>query len=59
MNWSRLTTPLWMAIAILASASSASARVGVASVVEGEPIGIPPSGTERILKIGADMNADG
>lgn len=41
-------------IALLA-ASPSWARVGVASVVDGEPKGLPPSGTERVLHIGNDM----
>jgi len=34
------------------------AKVGVASVVDGEPIGLPPGGSERVLRVGIDMNAD-
>ena len=44
-----------VALALLA-VSPSWARVGVASVVDGEPRGLPPAGTERILKIGNDMD---
>ena len=43
-----------VAIALLA-ASPSWARVGVASVVDGEPKGLPPAGTERVLQVGNDM----
>src|SRR5215469_16575290 len=36
----------------------AEARVGIASVVEGEPRGLPPSGEERVLHVGIDMQAN-
>ena len=42
----------------LTSVAWAVPKVGIASVVEGEPIGIPPSGQERVLRVGIDMNAD-
>ncbi|MEI6203205.1 MAG: FecR domain-containing protein, partial [Enhydrobacter sp.] len=34
------------------------AKVGIASVVEGEPIGRSQAGTERTLRVGVDMEAD-
>jgi len=34
------------------------AKVGIASVVEGEPIGKSQAGTERTLRVGVDMEAD-
>ena len=39
----------------LLSASPSWARVGVASVVDGQPKGLPPEGKERILHVGNDM----
>ena len=39
----------------LLSASASWARVGVASVVDGQPKGLPPEGTERVLHVGNDM----
>src|SRR5579862_2687848 len=36
----------------------AEARVGIASVVEGEPRGLPPGGEERVLHVGVDMDAN-
>jgi hypothetical protein len=46
------------AAALLLLADSPSAKVGIASVVDGEPTGLPPGGTERVLRVGIDMNAD-
>ncbi|MEK7992202.1 MAG: FecR domain-containing protein [Planctomycetota bacterium] len=43
-----------VAIGLLA-ASPSWARVGVASVVDGEPKGLPPVGAERVLRVGIDM----
>lgn len=34
------------------------ARVGVASVVEGQPLGKPPQQNERVLHIGISMDAN-
>ena len=49
---------LLSAAAIVLAGIPVSAKVGVASVVEGEPTGLPPGGTERVLRVGIDMNAD-
>jgi hypothetical protein len=35
-----------------------AAKVGIASVVEGEPMGKPPQGEERMLRVGIDMDAN-
>ena len=39
-------------------AGSAAAKVGIASVVDGDPVGQPPGAVERTLRIGTDMIAD-
>jgi len=57
MNKSKLLMVL-AAFSAAFGAGGASARVGVASVVEGEPLGVPPNGVERILRVGIDMSAD-
>src|SRR5437762_14191060 len=57
----RLSFPLSLlsaAIVMALAGPSAWARVGIASVVEGEPKGLPPGGVQRILRVGIDMNAD-
>jgi hypothetical protein len=38
--------------------ASAWARVGVASVTDGEPLGQSPSETDRVLRVGIDMQAN-
>ncbi|MFO1160916.1 MAG: FecR domain-containing protein [Reyranellaceae bacterium] len=50
----------WLAVAAACMLASppASAEIGKASVVQGEPKGKPPSETERVLKIGNDLQAD-
>src|SRR5262245_56014502 len=54
-----LSLSLLSAAAVMVSPSEgAFARVGIASVVEGEPVGLPPGGTQRVLRVGIDMNAD-
>ena len=51
--------PSLLAAAALASLTgAASAKVGVASAVEGAPKGLPPAGAERVLYVGIDMDAD-
>jgi len=52
------TTILAAAIAAGLVAAPASARVGVTSVTDGEPVGLPPAGTERILRVGIDVQAN-
>jgi hypothetical protein len=58
----RSRLPVWRLIpAVLAGlmfASPAWPRVGVASVVDGQPLGKPPEAPERVLHIGNDMSAD-
>lgn len=49
---------LVVVIAIAMSDGAAWARVGVTSVVGGEPRGKPPSEAERVLHIGNDMAAN-
>jgi len=46
---------LAVAVIGLLSASPSWARVGVASVVDGEPKGLPPGAAERVINIGNDM----
>jgi hypothetical protein len=46
------------ALALAVPCQGAFARVGIASVVEGEPTGLPPGGGQRVLRVGIDMNAD-
>ena len=43
---------------LLTLATPASANVGMASAVTGEPIGKPPSDAERVLHVGNDMAAN-
>ncbi len=45
------------AIAAGLAAPPASARVGVTSVTNGEPLGQPPAEAERILRVGIDIQA--
>jgi hypothetical protein len=52
------STVLAAAIAAGLAAAPASARVGVTSVTDGEPVGLPPAGTERILRVGIDVQAN-
>lgn len=42
----------------LFGAAQATARVGVTSATDGDPLGKPPSGDERILRIGIDVQAN-
>ena len=42
-------------VIVLLAASPSWARVGVTSVVDGQPKGLPPAGTERILHVGNDV----
>ncbi len=52
------STILAAAIAAGLAAAPASARVGVTSVTDGEPVGLPPAGTERVLRVGIDVQAN-
>lgn len=45
------------AIAVGFAAAPASARVGVTSVADGEPLGQPPTEAERVLRVGIDIQA--
>ena len=49
----------FFATAIVAGfvAAPASARVGVTSVTDGEPLGQPPTQAERVLRVGIDIQA--
>src|SRR5215468_6939357 len=47
-----------LALALALPGPVAFARVGIASVVDGEPMGLPPGGAQRVLRVGIDMNAD-
>ncbi len=42
----------------LSCVSPASARVGVTSVTDGQPIGQPPAQAERVLRVGVDVQAN-
>lgn len=41
----------------LSCVSAAEAKVGVTSVTDGEPLGQPPAASERILRVGIDVQA--
>ena len=56
--FTRFVAPFVAAMALLLAANTAGANVGVVSVVEGEPVGKPTTGTERTLYVGLDMTAD-
>ena len=47
-----------LAMSTMLVAPPAWSRVGVASVVEGQPLGKPPQQNERVLHVGIDMDAD-
>ena len=44
--------------ALVLIASPASAKIGVTSATDGDPLGKPPTETERVLRIGIDVQAD-
>lgn len=46
------------AAAMFAGAPGAVARVGVTSATDGDPLGRPPAGGERVLRIGIDVQAN-
>lgn len=46
------------AAALSCAVPSAQARVGVTSATDGDPLGRPPAGTERVLRIGIDVQAN-
>ena len=58
----RSTLPVWpVFLSLLAGVVLAPpvwARVGITSVVDGQPVGKPPESPERVLHIGNDMAAD-
>lgn len=47
-----------MAFAVALAAGPASARVGVTSVTDGDPLGQPPAQPERVLRVGVDVQAN-
>src|SRR5690242_18329748 len=48
-----------MGVALLALfGTPASARVGVTSATDGDPLGKPPTQNERVLRIGIDIQSD-
>ena len=49
-NWNWCPRATWPSAC--APRAPASARVGVTSVTDGEPVGLPPAGTERVLRVG-------
>lgn len=54
---------IWIAlfsatVALFAGAQGALARVGVTSATDGDPLGRPPTGGERVLRIGIDVQAN-
>src|SRR5690349_8383753 len=44
--------------ALVLGADPSWARVGIASAVEGAPVGKPPEGVERVLRVGIDVDAN-
>jgi hypothetical protein len=44
--------------ALVLVTSSAWAKIGVTSATDGDPLGKPPTETERVLRIGIDVQAD-
>ena len=58
MKTLRLISAIALMTTAFTSVAYAVPKVGIASVVEGEPIGTPPNAQERILRVGIDMNAD-
>ncbi|MFM8532176.1 MAG: FecR domain-containing protein, partial [Acidimicrobiia bacterium] len=61
MNRSRLAllpAVASLGVALLASATSVYANVGVTSVTSGDPLGQPPASPERVLRVGIDIQAN-
>jgi hypothetical protein len=42
----------------LVGATDATAKVGVTSATDGDPLGKPPTGAERVLRVGIDVQAN-
>jgi hypothetical protein len=55
---SLLRTALFGATALALAAGPATARVGVTSATNGDPLGKPPMENERVLRIGIDVQAN-
>lgn len=49
---------LSLASLVLLMAAPALAHIGIASTVEGAPLDLPTSGTERVLVVGVDLDAN-
>lgn len=58
MNRSTINRVLLTLATSITIAQPALAKVGVASVVNGEPMSRPPAETERVLRVGSDMIAN-
>ncbi|HLG45617.1 MAG TPA: FecR domain-containing protein [Reyranella sp.] len=58
MTRSFVRTALLLAVPFMLGNASAFARVGVTSATDGDPLGKPPAGNERVLRIGLDIQAD-
>ncbi len=57
-GWLLRATLLGLAAIAIIPGSDAAARVGVTSGADGDPLGKPPNETERILRIGIDVQAN-
>jgi len=57
-GWSLLRAALLGATALALAAGPATARVGVTSATDGDPLGKPPMENERVLRIGIDVQAN-
>jgi hypothetical protein len=55
---SLLRAALLGATALALAGGPATARVGVTSATDGDPLGKPPTGNERVLRIGIDVQAN-
>ena len=58
LGTSLLRATLVSAAILAAYAPQAFARVGVTSATDGDPLGKPPSESERVLRIGIDVQAN-
>src|SRR3981081_2325367 len=46
------------AVSALFSTAQAQSRVGVAQSIQNNPVGKPPSGVDRVLRVGTDVQAN-
>ena len=54
----RVVTLMLAGFAAAAATASAQSRVGVTSATSGDPLGKPPTGAERVLRVGVDVQAN-